>query len=123
MTSTANGAVGDSYGWINRELISSGKTVEHINAFGGEDRFWIGPEGGQFSVFFAKGVPFDLEHWFTPAPVDTEPFGMVSQDGRRMVLCKDMQLKNYSGSKFNLRVDLVICCVCFDLLCLYFSLC
>jgi len=105
MTSTANGAAGDSYGWINRELIASGKTVEHINVYGGEDRFWIGPEGGQFSVFFAKGVPFDLEHWYTPAPIDTEPFGMVSQDGRKMVLCKDMELTNYSGSKFELRVD------------------
>ncbi len=108
MTSTANGATGDSYGWINRELIASGKTVEHINVYGGEDRFWIGPEGGQFSVFFAKGVPFDMEHWYTPAPVDTEPFGMVSQDGRKIVLCKDMKLTNYSGSKFELRVDRVV---------------
>jgi len=105
MTSTATGAAGSSYGWINRKFIAAGKTVKHINPYGGEDRFWIGPEGGQFSVFFAKGVPFDLEHWFTPAAFDTEPFGMVSQDGRKMVLCKDMQLKNYSGSEFDLRVD------------------
>jgi len=105
MTSTANGETGDSYGWINRELIASGQTLEHINPYGGEDRFWLGPEGGQFSIFFEKGVPFDLEHWFTPAPIDTEPFGVVSQDGRKMVLCKDMQLKNYSGTEFNLRVD------------------
>jgi hypothetical protein len=62
MTSTAEGAAGLSFGWINRELVASGKTVEHINVYGGEDRFWIGPEGGQFSVFFKKGVPFDLEH-------------------------------------------------------------
>ncbi len=105
MTSTANGGSGDSYGWINRELIASGETVEHINVYGGEDRFWIGPEGGQFSIFFAKGVPFDLEHWFTPAPIDTEPFGLVSQDGRKLTLCKNMELKNYSGTEFSLRVD------------------
>jgi len=105
MTSTANGETGDSYGWINRELIASGQTLEHINPYGGEDRFWLGPEGGQFSIFFEKGVPFDLENWFTPAPIDTEPFGVVSQDGRKMVLCKDMKLKNYSGTEFNLRVD------------------
>jgi len=105
LTSTASGVTGDSYGWINRELIASGKPVEHINAYGGEDRFWIGPEGGQFSIFFAKGVPFDLEHWFTPAPIDTEPFGLVSQDGRKLVMCKDMRLNNYSGSEFEVRVD------------------
>jgi hypothetical protein len=25
-----------------------GKTAEHFNAFGGEERFWLGPEGGSF---------------------------------------------------------------------------
>jgi len=105
MTSTAEGAAGLSFGWINRELVASGKTVEHINVYGGEDRFWIGPEGGQFSVFFKKGMPFDLEHWFTPAPVDTEPFDLVSQSPNRAVLKKDMQLENYSRTVFNLRVE------------------
>jgi hypothetical protein len=105
MTSTAGGADGLSYGWINRELVASEKTVEHMNTYGGEDRFWIGPEGGQFSVFFKNGVPFDLEHWFTPAPVDTEPFELVSKSKDRAVLKKDTQLVNYSGTVFNLRVD------------------
>ncbi len=105
MTSTAEAMAGLSFGWINRELIASGEVAEHINVFGGEDRFWIGPEGGQFSVFFKKGVPFDLEHWFTPAPVDTEPFELVSESGNRALLKKDIQLENYSGTVFNLRVD------------------
>ena len=105
MTSTAAGTNGLSFGWINRELVASGEFVEHINVFGGEDRFWIGPEGGQFSVFFKNGVPFDLEHWFTPAPIDTEPFELVSKSKSRAVLKKDMQLENYSRTVFNLRVD------------------
>jgi hypothetical protein len=105
MTSTAEAMAGLSFGWINRELIASGEIAEHINVFGGEDRFWIGPEGGQFSVFFKKDVPFDLEHWFTPAPVDTEPFELVSESRNRALLKKDMQLENYSGTVFNLRVD------------------
>ena len=29
---------------------------EHVNVFGGEDRFWLGPEGGQYSIFFVKGT-------------------------------------------------------------------
>jgi hypothetical protein len=105
MTSSAEGDKGLSFGWINRELISSGKIAQHINVFGGEDRFWIGPEGGQYSIFFKKGVPFDLEHWFTPAPIDTEPFELVSKSANRAVLKKDMQLENYSGTAFKLRVD------------------
>ena len=105
MTSTAEGTEGLSFGWINRELIASGKTVEHINVYGGEDRFWIGPEGGQFSIFFKKGVPFDLENWFTPASIDTEPFELISKSKSRAILKKDMQLENYSRTIFNLRVD------------------
>ncbi len=105
MTSTAEGANGLSFGWLNRELITSDKLAEHINVFGGEDRFWIGPEGGQYSIFFKKEVPFDLEHWFTPAPIDTEPFDLVSRSNNSAVLKKDMRLENYSGTIFNLRVD------------------
>jgi hypothetical protein len=105
LTSTAQGMTGLSFGWINRELISSGKIAEHINVYGGEDRFWIGPEGGQFSVFFKQAAPFDLEHWFTPAPIDTEPFELVFKSQNSAVLKKDMQLENYSGTVFKLRVD------------------
>ena len=105
MTSTAEGPGGYSFGWINRELVSSGKTVEHITVYGGEDRFWIGPEGGQFSVFFKKGVPFDLEHWFTPAAVDTEPWELVSKTSRSAALRKTMRLQNYSDTVFDVRVN------------------
>jgi len=108
ITSTAAGDKGLSFGWINRKLISSGKVVQHINIYGGEDRFWVGPEGGQYSVFFKKGVPFDLEHWFTPAAVDTEPFELVSHTKNQAVLKKKMQLENYSGTKFQVQVDRVI---------------
>jgi len=104
MTSTASGAEGLSFGWVNRELMASGQFVEHMNAFGGEDRFWLGPEGGQFSIFFAKGVPFDLEHWFTPAAIDTEPWELTNRGAHAVMLQKTMQLTNYSGTVFNVRV-------------------
>jgi hypothetical protein len=105
MTSTTGGPDGLSYGWVNRDLISSGKPQPHINVYGGEDRFWIGPEGGQYSVFFKKGSTFDLDHWFTPASIDTEPFELVSQSPDRVVCRKTMQLSNYSGTTFNLEVN------------------
>lgn len=105
MTSSAGGMTGLSFGWINRELIASGEIAEHINVFGGEDRFWIGPEGGQFSIFFKKGAEFVLKDWFTPAPIDTEPFELVSKSSNSAVFKKDMQLENYSETTFNLRVD------------------
>lgn len=103
MTSTAGGGAGTSYGWVNRELIGSGKFVPHINVFGGEDRFWLGPEGGQFSIFFAKGAKFELEHWFTPAALDTEPFEVVSQSSDRVAFRRAIELVNYSGFRLNLE--------------------
>jgi hypothetical protein len=98
MTSTAAGDNGASFGWINRDLFQSGKLQPHINIFGGEDRVWLGPEGGQFSIFFGKGVPFDLEHWYTPAPLDTDPFESVKNSRTSAEFRHSFTLTNYSGT-------------------------
>ena len=105
MTSTARGERGISFGWVNRELISSRKFLQHMNPFGGEDRFWLGPEGGQYSIFFKKNDPFDLDHWFTPAAIDTEPFDVVRFNSSSVLFKKDIALTNYSGTTFNLEVQ------------------
>lgn len=104
MTSTAGGDKGVSFGWVNRQLIASKKIEPHINVFGGEDRLWLGPEGGQFSIFFAKGVPFDLEHWFTPPCLDTEGFDVVSRTQDRVVCRRAVTLKNFSNTEFKLEL-------------------
>jgi len=104
MTSSASGQDGLSYGWVNRDLIASGTIQPHINVYGGEDRFWIGPEGGQFSVFFKKGDAFDLEHWQTPASIDSEPFELVSKSQDKVICKRTIELTNYTGTKFNLEV-------------------
>jgi len=105
MTSTTGGAEGPSFGWINRDLIASGKTLPHMNPYGGEDRFWLGPEGGQFALFFKKGDPFDFDHWQTPAMMDTEPFELVSKTSDTAVFRKDATLVNYSGTEFSVRIE------------------
>jgi hypothetical protein len=104
MTSTATGDEGASFGWINRDLIASRKIQAHMNAFGGEDRFWMGPEGGQFSIFFAKGAKFVLSDWFTPAPFDTQPFRVTSRAPDRVAFSSEFKLTNYSGTHFDVAV-------------------
>jgi hypothetical protein len=104
MTSTAAGPAGASFGWVNRALISAGARQPHINVFGGEDRFWLGPEGGQFSIFFAKGAAFDLEHWFTPAAIDTMAYNVVRQSPDAVTVEASFPITNYSGSHFDVRV-------------------
>ncbi|HUT08760.1 MAG TPA: DUF6786 family protein [Candidatus Latescibacteria bacterium] len=105
MTSTAGGPEGLSFGWINRELLASGVNNPHINAFGGEDRFWLGPEGGQFSIFFKKGDPFDLDHWWTPPAVNEGGFDIAEQAKDRIRFHKSMRLVNYSGTEFDVAID------------------
>lgn len=105
MTSTARGEAGNSYGWINYHLISSDSILAHFNPFGGEDRIWFGPEGGQYSVFFKKGTSFDFQNWQTPSVIDTEPFDLVSADTIQATFKKSVSLTNYSG--FTFRFDIV----------------
>ena len=105
MTSAGGGKSARGYGWINEELVGSGKLGPHINAFGGEDRLWLGPEGGQFSIFFRKGDPFDLEHWQTPALIDTEPWAVAAQETGRVAFRHRGRLVNYSGTTLDVQVD------------------
>jgi hypothetical protein len=105
LTSSAEGAAGHSFGFVNRGLIESGKVQPHMNAVGGEDRLWLGPEGGQFSIFFAPKAPFDLDHWYTPAPFDTESFKVDAQTKTTVSLSKEFSLTNYSGTDFHVRID------------------
>ncbi len=105
MTSSVDGDNGLSYGFVNDKFIATGKLVPHMNAFGGEDRFWIGPEGGQFALFFPPRAPFDMQHWQTPAPYDSQPFSVVSANSRQATFRKEFKLKNYHGTVFSVRVD------------------
>lgn len=105
LTSSLQGPSGRSLGWVNDTLIASGKIQEHFNAFGGEDRVWIAPEGGQFSVFFAPNAPFDMTHWYTPAAVDTKPFEQVGKTKSSVSFRKRFALENHSGTKFKIQLD------------------
>lgn len=106
LTSTTDGK--SSYGWINYALIESGSRQKHINAFGGEDRFWLGPEGGQYSIFFKPGEPMDLAHWQTPEPIDWGSWDVVSTQPERLEMVKGFMLENASGNKFSLRARRVV---------------
>ncbi len=108
LTSTARGMSGLSFGWINRDLIASGAREPHINAFGGEDRFWLGPEGGQFGLYFRPGDPFDFDHWQVPPALDTEAFQIERLETDRAAFRKALSLVNHSGASFHLDVHRMV---------------
>ncbi len=108
MTSSSNGDTGSSYGWINREAFVSGDTSEHMNAYGGEDRIWLGPEGGQYSIYFSNGKEFNLDNWHVPHVIDLAHYDVVSSNNNEAVFTKETELTNYSGTVFSIGLKRTI---------------
>jgi len=106
-TSTAAGDSGHSFGWINYRAFE-GPLDPHMNAYGGENRFWLGPEGGIYSLFFPKGAKMVFENWKTPAAFDNENWQFLSKDSDKAVLFKEMNFRNYAGTDLHLNVKRTI---------------
>jgi hypothetical protein len=103
MTSAVSPA-GSSLGWVNRAQVSSGKTGLPFDNYGGEDRFWLGPEGGQFSVFFPPGAPFELSHWQTPSGFQEGAWDISTQGAGFVSFERSFQVTNASGTRFDAAV-------------------
>lgn len=117
MTSTLDGPGGRSFGWINREFLSAGQDDKRFNNYGGEDRFWLGPEGGQFSLWFAQGSEQKLANWYTPAGLNSGIFARAegspttdktTHESGRISLRRNMELVNASGTRLQLEVERTI---------------
>ena len=113
MTSTATGDHGTSLGWIHYANVETGilppdkrsGLARHIHVFGGEERFWLGPEGGQYALFFPPApAPYTFENWLTPPLIDTEPFKVTTRDATRIAFQKNATLTNRAGTKFQVAI-------------------
>ncbi len=117
MTSTYDRKAGPSFGWINRPVMEKGllsdeerkgTLEEHIYIFGGEERFWLGPEGGQYAIFFKPGTQFEFSDWTTPPVIDTEAYELVEQTNTSATFKHRAELINYSGTKFDLGIERIV---------------
>lgn len=104
MTSTARGDSGTSFGWLNYDLLSGGQKRKQFNPVGGEERFWIGPEGGQYGFYFPNSDSFNIAQWQVPAILDTIPYQVVLASKKEAVFATKATLTNYSGSVFNMNI-------------------
>lgn len=105
MTSTANGANGKSFGWINYKLFDSGKVSRQFNPFGGEERFWLGPEGGPFSVYFQKSKEQVFANWIVPPALDTENYDVESKSEQQVKFTEKTIMQNASGAEFKVGIE------------------
>ena len=103
-TSTTEGLAGKSLGFVNYKVLDSDETNEHMNGYGGENRFWLGPEGGQYSVYFKKDDEQVYDHWHTPKPIDIEPWEIHLMSAKKVSFTKEMTVDNYLGNTLKLVV-------------------
>ena len=105
MTATLAGAEGAGYGWLNRPFIELEREDDPgFNNYGGADRFWLGPEAGQFALFFRGDQPFDLDHWKAPAGFTTRPFDVTDRDDTSVAMSAQFDVTNYAGTSFDCAV-------------------
>jgi hypothetical protein len=95
---------GRSLGWIFRRFIEEGKTGAQFDNYGGEDRFWLGPEGGQYALHFPPGKPFEFAHWQTPAAFQQGEWAVTAQTADSVTFHRPLSLSNHSGTAFDLEV-------------------
>jgi hypothetical protein len=108
MASTFDVEMGVGNGFINYDVVAKGEITKGMTAFGGEDRIWLGPEGGQFSIYFDQGEEQNGDNWQTPAVIDSEKFDVVSQTNNEAVFKKASSLKNASGTEFTFEIERAI---------------
>jgi uncharacterized protein DUF6786 len=106
MTSTTEDIEGRSLGWVNKSFIEKGEKDPHFNNFGGEDRLWLGPEGGAYSLWFAPGAEQKLPNWLTPPALNDGAFTIASsKDEPYYRLTRQMKFQNAAKTQFDLEVS------------------
>ncbi|KAA3605678.1 MAG: hypothetical protein DWQ01_18780 [Planctomycetota bacterium] len=104
MTSTLHrGGVG--LGFVNRAVVQNPPAESAFFNYGGEDRFWLGPEGGPYSLYFQPGDPFDRDLWQVPEALNEGAWQVVSQDPTSVRMSQSMSLQNRVGSTYEVDVD------------------
>ncbi len=104
MTS-AVGPGGRSLGFINRPFITAGQTATAFDNYGGEDRFWLGPEGGQYGLYFAPEQPFDFDHWQTPHAMQEGTWQARRKTASSITYEHSFAVTNHSKREFKVNVE------------------
>jgi hypothetical protein len=105
MTS-AVGPEGASLGFVHHAFIDRGERGKAFDNYGGEDRFWLGPEGGQFGLYFGPGAPFTLATWQAPHAMQEGRWDLVA--GTKSTYARTMRVQNHVGTEFEVGVTRAI---------------
>lgn len=97
-----------SLGWVNHAFIESAKQGTAFDNYGGEDRFWLGPEGGQFGLYFPPGAPYAFASWQTPHELNEGGWDVARSAKDGLVLGRSLHVTNHLGTSFEVAVQRVV---------------
>ena len=104
MTSAVE-AQGASLGFVNRAFVEAGKTGTPFDNYGGEDRFWLGPEGGQYALYFAAGKSFEFGNWQTPPAFQEGEWQEKAASAASVTFARAFAVSNYAKTEFKVEVE------------------
>ncbi|MBI3818302.1 MAG: hypothetical protein HY286_06385 [Planctomycetes bacterium] len=100
--------------WIDGELVSyinindleDPEQDRPFNNYGGEDRFWIGPEVGEFGFFKDPGPPAEhaKQPWRVPRDLNKGAFVIKESTPSSLALARSIKLMNRRGAWFQMSV-------------------
>jgi hypothetical protein len=96
---------GASLGFVNRSFVANGKTGTAFDNYGGEDRFWLGPEGGQYALYFPAGKPFEFGNWQTPHAFQEGEWQEKAASTRSITFARSFTVTNYANTEFKADVE------------------
>lgn len=108
-----------SLGWVNRSFIRRDTVGTAFDNYGGEDRFWLGPEGGQYGLYFppvdsvrtadeegSLGSDFfSLSAWQVPTDLQRGRWTLENRTDERVTFSRELRVTNVQGTSFRVRVD------------------
>ena len=106
MTTTYDASNGDALGWIGVAAIQKGPVDPVFNNFGGEDRFWFGPEGSQFGLHFGSKEQ-TMANYRVQSGMSSQPYEVVTVSPSRdfVVMKTRMHLENARKTQFDVEVQ------------------
>jgi hypothetical protein len=104
MTSAVK-AGSQSLGFINRSFIEAGQSGTQFDNYGGEDRFWLGPEGGQYGLYFPAGKPFTFDNWQTPHALQEGAWQTLRETPNSISYGHSFTVSNYEQQPFQVSIE------------------
>lgn len=103
MGTTYNGESGEAGGFIDAKAFRDGINDIWDN-WGGEERYWLCPEGGQFGLMF-KGKESCFDNYSVQDGINNQKYKVVdvAKTGESLTMAADFEMLNGAGTRFEVN--------------------